>query len=92
MIDWWTGGPVGPAGTLVWTAPDWVMVWSFYDDPDANAFMESLYRFLTGDENAEVKGSGWFHLLREQLSGTRRGLLVASDNTSRGAAVLMIAP
>lgn len=26
MIDWWTGGPVGPAGTLVWTAPDWVMV------------------------------------------------------------------
>ena len=57
-------------------APDWLMVWSFYDDPDANAFMEALYRFLTGDEQAEVKGSGWFHLLREQLAGSRRGLLI----------------
>ena len=57
-------------------APDWLMVWSFYYDPDANAFMEALYRFLTGDETSEVKGSGWFHLLREQLAGSRKGLLV----------------
>lgn len=56
--------------------PDALLVWSFYDDPDANAFLETLYRFLTGDEQLEVKGSGWFHLLREQLSGNRRVLLV----------------
>jgi hypothetical protein len=57
-------------------APDWLLVWSFYDDPDANAFLETLYRFLTGDQQAEVKGSGWFHLLREELSGTKRVLLI----------------
>ncbi len=57
-------------------APDSVLVWSFYDDPDANAFLETLYRHLTGDKDAEVKGSGWFHLLREELSGSRRVLLI----------------
>ncbi|HJP83740.1 MAG TPA: AAA family ATPase, partial [Fimbriimonadaceae bacterium] len=57
-------------------APDWLLVWSFYDDPDANAFLETLYRFLTGDQQAEVKGSGWFHLLREELSGNKRVLLI----------------
>jgi tetratricopeptide (TPR) repeat protein len=56
--------------------PERLMVWSFYDDPDANAFLETLYRFLTGAEEAEVKGSGWFHLLREQLSSNRKVLLM----------------
>lgn len=62
--------------------PEKTLVWSFYDDPDTNAFLECLYKYLSGDETAEVKGSGWFHLLREQLSGSRR-ILIVMDGLER---------
>jgi hypothetical protein len=62
--------------------PQQVIVWSFYDDPDANAFLETLYRFVSGSEPSEAKGSGWFTLLQDYLSGPSR-ILIFLDGLER---------
>lgn len=56
--------------------PDALFVWSFYDEPDANAFLQSAYRYLSGGRDVEAKGAGWFHLLKEALGDGGRYLLV----------------
>lgn len=53
-----------------------LLVWSFYDDPDANQFLRSAYEFFTGDTNAKASGAGWFSLLAEVLSSGKKYLLV----------------
>ncbi len=55
---------------------DKLLVWSFYDDPDANQFLKSAYEFFTGDETAKASGAGWFSLLSEVLSTGKKYLLV----------------
>ncbi len=56
--------------------PDTLVVWSFYDEPDANAFLQASWRYLTGDATGDARGAGWFHLLKEALSDGRRHLFV----------------
>jgi hypothetical protein len=56
--------------------PDGLLVWSFYDDPDANAFLKCAYGYFTGNVVGDAKGAGWFHLLKEALDGSRKFLLV----------------
>src|SRR5689334_5499589 len=31
-------------------APDGLFVWSFYDEPDANAFLRAAYRYFSGSD------------------------------------------
>jgi tetratricopeptide (TPR) repeat protein len=56
--------------------PDGLLVWSFYDEPDANAFLQAAYQYFTGGSTTEAKGAGWFHLLKEALNEGGRYLLV----------------
>jgi tetratricopeptide (TPR) repeat protein len=55
---------------------DGVLVWSFYDDPDTNSFLQAAFAYFTGGQVVEAKGAGWFHLLKETLASHRRYLLV----------------
>jgi tetratricopeptide (TPR) repeat protein len=56
--------------------PDALFEWSFYDEPDANAFLQTAYSYITGGRMIDAKGAGWFHLLKEALSDGGRYLLV----------------
>jgi predicted negative regulator of RcsB-dependent stress response len=56
--------------------PDGLLVWSFYEEPDANGFLQTAYQYFTGGQTADARGAGWFHLLKDALSGDRRYLLV----------------
>jgi hypothetical protein len=55
---------------------DSVIVWSFYDDPDANHFLKSAYRYLTGEPTENVSGAGWFSLLAEVLASGKKMLFL----------------
>src|SRR5437763_572771 len=35
--------------------PDGILVWSFYDDPDTNAFLQSAFSYITGGQVADAK-------------------------------------
>lgn len=56
--------------------PDGLLVWSFYEEPDANGFLQTAYQYFTGGCTADAHGAGWFHLLKDALSGDHRYLLV----------------
>ena len=56
--------------------PDGLLVWSFYDDPDANHFLKTAYEYFTGGKQAHASGAGWFSLLSEVLSSGKRFLLI----------------
>lgn len=55
--------------------PDGVLVWSFYDDPDANQFLKTAHQYFAGGD-VKASGAGWFHLLSEALGSGGRYLLV----------------
>jgi hypothetical protein len=56
--------------------PEGLLVWSFYDDPDTNSFLQSAVRYFSGSDAVAAKGAGWFHLLRDALDRPERYLLV----------------
>lgn len=56
--------------------PDGVLVWSFYDDPDANHFLKTAHSYFTGGEEAQAVGAGWFHMLSEALSTGGKYLII----------------
>ncbi|MBS1708382.1 MAG: hypothetical protein JSS65_06620 [Armatimonadetes bacterium] len=55
---------------------DGALVWSFYDDPDTNAFLRTTVGYLEGRHNDTASGIGWYHGLRTALEGDKRYLLV----------------
>jgi hypothetical protein len=57
-------------------SPDGVLVWSFYDDPDANHFLKTAHNYFTGGEEVQAVGAGWFHMLSEALATGGNYLLV----------------
>jgi hypothetical protein len=57
-------------------SPDGVLVWSFYDDPDANHFLKTAHHYFTNGEEAQAVGAGWFHMLSEALATGGNYLLV----------------
>lgn len=56
--------------------PDAVLVWSFYDDPDANHFLKSAHAYFTKGAEAQAVGAGWFHMLSEAFGSGGNYLLV----------------
>lgn len=62
--------------------PDGVLVWSFYDDPDANHFLKSAHSYFTNGEEATAVGAGWFHMLSEAF-GTGGNYLLVLDGLER---------
>jgi hypothetical protein len=56
--------------------PEGLLIWSFYDDPDANTFLKTAHRYFTGGREAHASGAGWFHLLNEEMSKGGRYLIV----------------
>ncbi|MCH7739425.1 MAG: ATP-binding protein, partial [Chloroflexi bacterium] len=56
--------------------PDGLLVWSFYDDPDANHFLKTAYEYFTGGSQAHASGAGWFSPMGEVLSSGKRFLLI----------------
>ncbi len=54
---------------------DHLLVWSFYDDPDTNAFLQTAVQYLTGD-GGDRQGSGWFQALKQALDARPHTLLV----------------
>jgi tetratricopeptide (TPR) repeat protein len=55
---------------------DGILVWSFYDDPDTNAFLRTAVSYFKGGEQTQANGAGWFYLLSEALSSGGRYLIV----------------
>lgn len=43
-----------------------VLVWSFYDEPDTNAFLKTTVEYVSG-MRLSAMGAGWFHALRRSL-------------------------
>jgi hypothetical protein len=66
-----TGAPETPR-------PAGLLVWSFYQEPDADVFLQETYRYFSraGALVAPAKGTGLLHLLRECLSSGGPYLLV----------------
>jgi hypothetical protein len=57
--------------------PHGLFVWSFYQEPDAGAFLREAYHYFLGDAAAvPARGAGLLHLLRERLGDGRPYLLV----------------
>jgi hypothetical protein len=56
--------------------PCGVFVWSFYQEPDAGAFLREAHAYFAGDAAGPAKGAGLLHLLREFLADGRLHLLV----------------
>jgi hypothetical protein len=57
--------------------PYGLFVWSFYQEPDAGAFLREAYHYFAGDAaTVPAKGAGLLHLLRERLGDGRPHLLV----------------
>jgi hypothetical protein len=56
--------------------PGGFFAWSFYEEPDPAAFLESAYEYFSGERRPEVKGAGWLHLLKDALSGGEPHLLI----------------
>ncbi len=57
-------------------ALDGVLVWSFYDDPDTNAFLRTAVEYLGGTATIRAQGGGWFHSLKQALDSDKRYLLI----------------
>jgi hypothetical protein len=57
-------------------SPDGLLVWSFYEEPDANTFLQTAYQYFAGVRTADAKGAGWFYLLKEALTAGGRFLIV----------------
>jgi hypothetical protein len=55
---------------------DGLFVWSFYEEPDADAFLQLVYQYFSGATASNVKGFGYFSLLPEPLGSGRRYLMV----------------
>ncbi|RYG27108.1 tetratricopeptide repeat protein [bacterium] len=55
---------------------DGILVWSFYDDPDTNAFLKTAVEYVTGELPSGASGTGWFHSLRQILDSGARYLFV----------------
>jgi hypothetical protein len=56
--------------------PHGLFVWSFYQEPDAGAFLREAYHYFGGAAAGPAKGAGLLHLLRERLSDGGPHLLV----------------
>lgn len=80
---------IGPGGAgktaltqrfLSWVSendpPDGVFVWSFYEEPDPNAFLQAAYTYFSRGLTADAHGAGWFSLLKDALADGGRYLLV----------------
>src|SRR5689334_21133473 len=46
---------------------DGILVWSFYDDPDSNAFLRTAVNYFSDEAAVEAAGTGWFQALRKAL-------------------------
>lgn len=55
---------------------DGALVWSFYDDPDTNAFLQTTVSYLDGRVAEGASGIGWYHSLRSALDSDRKYLLI----------------
>ena len=55
---------------------DGAIVWSFYDDPDTNAFLRTTVRYLSPEVPGDNSGIGWYHSLRAALDRDKRYLIV----------------
>ena len=53
-----------------------ILVWSFYDDPDTNAFLQTAVEYFTKDSTVQAQGTGWFHVLKHALESTGPNLLI----------------
>ena len=59
--------------------PSGVFVWSFYENADAQQFLEAAYGYFSGGRRSRGGGTGTFFLLTEllnELSGSERHLIV----------------
>lgn len=65
------------------TPLDGLFVWSFYEDPDPNAFLESAYQYVTGIPRPDVKGAGWLYLLKNALIESNEEILIVMDGLER---------
>jgi hypothetical protein len=52
-----------------------LVVWSFYQEPDAGQFLQEAYHYF-GGQTAPARGAGLLHLLRQALDGAGPSLLV----------------
>ncbi len=55
---------------------DGVLVWSFYDAPDTNAFLRTAVEYFGGTPSVRAQGVGWFHSLKQALDSDRKYLLI----------------
>lgn len=62
---------------------DGLFVWSFYEDPDPNAFLEAAYEYVTDVPRPDVKGAGWLHLLKDALTRDDERILLVLDGLER---------
>ncbi|MBI1333760.1 MAG: hypothetical protein GC165_12880 [Armatimonadetes bacterium] len=62
--------------TLESNTYDGILVWSFYDDPDTNAFLRAAVEYVSGQVSLDASGSGWFHALKQSLEDGARYLFV----------------
>jgi hypothetical protein len=57
--------------------PEGLLVWSFYQEPDASLFLQAVCRYFSADDAAlAAKGIGLLHLVRDALAKGGRHLLV----------------
>jgi hypothetical protein len=56
--------------------PHGLLVWSFYQQPDAGLFLQEAYDYFTGAAAAPARGAGLLHLLRDRLASGGPHLLV----------------
>ena len=56
--------------------PQGLFVWSFYQQPDAGAFLQEVYHYFAGGRTVPAQGAGLLHLLRERLADGGPHLLV----------------
>lgn len=55
---------------------DGVLVWSFYDDPDTNAFLKTAVEYIGESDAVRAQGAGWFHALKQALDSPKRFLII----------------
>jgi hypothetical protein len=56
--------------------PHGLFVWSFYQEPDAGAFLREAHDYFAAGAPAPARGAGLLHLLRERLADGAPHLLV----------------
>src|SRR5262249_45142178 len=56
--------------------PCGLLVWSFYQEPDAGLFLQTTHGYFSGSSATPARGMGLLHLLREALSAGGAHLLV----------------